>query len=114
MADQENRPNAPQPLEVLDGMSCPRCGIGHLHARRVNFVSMWDDTLLARGNVPALECDVCSLRHYDEAMMQKIDTLMEAEQPEEEVITPFSLFGNMPLPPMGKRPVTPRKPKRSR
>ena len=57
---------------------CPFCHTGRLERRTMTYVQWHGDQLLVAGRLPAVVCDVCGERIYDERAVEHLQRLLWA------------------------------------
>ncbi len=60
---------------------CPICNSTHLKKRIMKYVEWYGDELLVIERMPALVCDTCGERVYDQHAMEKLQRLLWAPPP---------------------------------
>jgi YgiT-type zinc finger domain-containing protein len=55
---------------------CPVCHVGQLQPRRISYVRWLGGSLLVVHRVPAVVCDVCGERAYDDRAIQHLQRLL--------------------------------------
>lgn len=55
---------------------CPVCHVGRLQPRATSYVRWLGDRLLVVHRVPAVVCDVCGERAYDDRAIQHLQRLL--------------------------------------
>jgi len=68
---------------------CPSCHTGRLQKRSMVYVEWYGKELLIVDRMPALVCDVCGERAYDNDAMQHLQQLLWANVPT-SIATVFS------------------------
>ncbi|GEM_PF-4530778 len=58
------------------GPICPTCHTGRLQPRAVSYVQWLGESLLVVHRVPAVVCDVCGERVYDDRAMRHLQRLL--------------------------------------
>ena len=57
---------------------CPYCHMGRLQKRAVTYVQSHGDRLLVTNQMPAVVCDVCGERVYDNQAVEQLQRLLWA------------------------------------
>jgi YgiT-type zinc finger domain-containing protein len=60
---------------------CPYCHTGRLQHRPIAYVQWHGDALLVVDRMPAIVCDVCGERAYDEQAVEHLQRLLWASAP---------------------------------
>jgi YgiT-type zinc finger domain-containing protein len=60
---------------------CPYCHTGRLQHRSMAYVQWHGDALLIVGRMPAIVCDVCGERAYDDQAVEHLQRLLRAHTP---------------------------------
>ncbi|MCS7259295.1 MAG: type II toxin-antitoxin system MqsA family antitoxin [Anaerolineae bacterium] len=55
---------------------CPVCRVGRLQPRMTSYVRWLGDSLLVVNRVPAMVCDMCGERTYDEHILRHLQRLL--------------------------------------
>lgn len=61
---------------------CPFCYTGRLHRRNMAYVQWHGKALLVVDRMPAIICDVCGERSYDEQAVEHLQRLLWANLPQ--------------------------------
>jgi YgiT-type zinc finger domain-containing protein len=65
-------------------VSCANCGSANIHAARVRSAFWHEDRLVVVEGIPALVCDDCQERFYDDGTIVRLDLLRGAGFPAEQ------------------------------
>jgi YgiT-type zinc finger domain-containing protein len=55
---------------------CPYCHTGRLQRRNMVYIQWHDDALLVVDRMPAIVCDMCGERAYDEQAVEHLERLL--------------------------------------
>jgi YgiT-type zinc finger domain-containing protein len=67
---------------------CPFCRIGRLGKRSMVYLEWHGKNLLIANRMPALVCDVCGERVYDDAAIESLQRLLWARLPNPTTVIP--------------------------
>ena len=62
---------------------CPYCHTGRLERRNMVYLQWHDDALLVVDRMPAIVCDLCGERAYDEQAVEHLQRLLWAGAPDQ-------------------------------
>ena len=70
---------------------CPYCHTGRLQRRDMAYVQWHGDALLVVDRMPAIICDVCGEKAYDEQAVESLQRLLWANSPGQPLSPPSKL-----------------------
>jgi len=59
--------------------TCPVCHTGSMHERRVTYTQVYEDQLVVIQGVPALVCDFCGERWFDNEAVDGLQRLLQSD-----------------------------------
>ena len=71
MSEQYNRASEGMPRGL-----CPECMAGVLRLKHITYFTWLNDELITVPNFPALVCDVCGRREYDQRAIKWLNALL--------------------------------------
>jgi len=69
---------------------CPCCHSGRLQRRAMTYIQWHGDNLLVVNRMPAVVCDVCGERAYDDRAVEQLQQLLLADA--DSLFTPLSCY----------------------